>query len=445
MAHTASAWIVVVPLRKNYGNLPFLPMLASAYRCSHWIGVAGMETTPVVTESIANQALTAIVEQATAALGAPAWIVNARGSILASSAPDQLGAQDSRAQGAQESLRIRSALTGHNDSWMVIDLGRVLDPTDAGALRLAQAYLDLLARQLAIASIPDRQQLKAELIQNLLFASNVDEEQAQRQGDMLGMDLRLPRAVILVDASASLPPTFEGTPPEEREALGQRAVHQAIQSIVSYFHLPSDTICAYLGAGEIAVLKAASVQDLRAWADDGDRPPEHGGASWANLAALRRACKGLLERLRRDTCADMTIGIGRYHPGVAGIARSYADARAALTSGRRLHGANRLHSLDQLGVAAFVAGADERTKLDLAQRLLSPLAQEPDLLLTLQAFFANDCSPSATAAALCVHRNTVRFRLEKVAVLTGLDPCRFDDAVQIRLALLLDNLREERA
>jgi carbohydrate diacid regulator len=159
---------------------------------------------------------------------------------------------------------------------------------------------------------------------------------------------------------------------------------------------------------------------------------------------LKRACKGLLERLRRDAYADMTIGIGRYHPGVAGLTRSYADARAALTIGRRLYGANRLHCLDQLGVAAFVAGADERTRLELAQRLLSPLAQEPDLLHTLHAFCAKDCSPSATAAALCVHRSAVRFRLEMIALLTGLDPCRFDDAVQIRLALLLDNLREER-
>jgi carbohydrate diacid regulator len=42
-----------------------------------------------------------------------------------------------------------------------------------------------------------------------------------------------------------------------------------------------------------------------------------------------------------------------------------------------------------------------------------------------------------------VHRNTVRFRLEKIALLTGLDPRHFDDAVQIRLALLLNNLHEQ--
>jgi carbohydrate diacid regulator len=392
---------------------------------------------------VGNQALTAMVEQAASTLGAPAWIINARGAILASSARDYPDSAESQNTDAQGSLRIKALLGGYDDSWMVMDLGHVLHPSDDGALRLAQAYLDLLARQIVVHSIPDRQRLKAELIQNLLFSSNVDEEQAQRQGEMLGVDLRLPRAIILVDASACLPPTVEGTPPEEQEAQSQRAVQHVIQSIVSYFHLPTDTIRAYLGVGEVAVLKAATAQDLSIWADAEDQQPERGGASWASLAALQRACKGLLTRLRRDTGAEITIGIGRYHPGVAGLARSYADARAALTIGRRLYGANRLHCLDQLGVAAFVAGADERTKFELARRLLSPLAQEPDLLLTLQMFFEKDCCPSATATALCVHRNTVRFRLEKIALLTGLDPRHFDDAVQIRLALLLNDLHEQ--
>lgn len=392
----------------------------------------------VTTPTPADARLTKIVEQASVALGAPVWIVNARGIITASSEAWRIGAVD-EARATPDTSGFRAPLAGHEDAEIVVDLQ---DPA-GNAARLALAYLELVARQFATESRSDRQRLKAELIQNLLFSTQVDEEQAQRQGEILGLDLRLPRAIILVDASACLPLAMDGERSEQRETLAQRAIQRVIQSIVSYFHLPSDTICAYLGAGEIAVLKAASAQDLVSWAEDDDEQPERGGASWANLAALKRACGGLLARLRRDTDADITIGIGRYHPGVAGLARSYADARTALTIGRHLYGANRLQCLDQLGVAAFVAGADERTKLELARHLLSPLAQEPDLLLTLETFFARNCCPSATAAALCVHRNTVRFRLEKVALLTGLDPRQFDDAVQIRLALLLNNLHEQ--
>jgi carbohydrate diacid regulator len=166
------------------------------------------------------------------------------------------------------------------------------------------------------------------------------------------------------------------------------------------------------------------------------RPAPRGRTS----PALKRAGRALLARLRHDTDTDIAIGIGRYHPGIGGLARSYSDARAALTLGRRFHGQNRVHCLDGLGIAAFVGLSDENTKVGLARHLLGPLDHEPDLLQTLEAYFDEDCSQSATANKLSIHRNTLGYRFDKVQTLTGLDPRRFDDAVQVRLALVLRSL-----
>ncbi|MEO7001178.1 MAG: helix-turn-helix domain-containing protein [Ktedonobacterales bacterium] len=139
------------------------------------------------------------------------------------------------------------------------------------------------------------------------------------------------------------------------------------------------------------------------------------------------------------------MGIGRYHPGVRGLARSYQDARAAVLLGRHFQGANRLHCLDGLGAAAFIGISEEQTKIALARHLLSPLDQDPELLDTVSVFFAEDCCPSTTAQRLIIHRNTLTYRLDKVASLTGLDPRRFDDAVQMRLALFLRTLQSNYA
>lgn len=145
-------------------------------------------------------------------------------------------------------------------------------------------------------------------------------------------------------------------------------------------------------------------------------------------------------RLRADTGASISIGIGRYHPGIRGLARSYQDARVALSLGCRFHDRNQVHCLDRLGIAAFIGVADEQTKIELATYLLSPLDHEPELLATLDAFFASDLSPSSTASRLSIHRNTLSYRVDKITSLTGINPRRFDDAVQIRLALLLRKL-----
>jgi len=90
-----------------------------------------------------------------------------------------------------------------------------------------------------------------------------------------------------------------------------------------------------------------------------------------------------------------------------------------------------------LGAAAFVGLPDEETKLDLATHLLTPLGQDEDLIETLQVFFEENCSPSLSSRRLSIHRNTLSYRLDKITSLTGLDPRQFDQAVQIRLALLL--------
>jgi carbohydrate diacid regulator len=156
---------------------------------------------------------------------------------------------------------------------------------------------------------------------------------------------------------------------------------------------------------------------------------------------LKRAAAALLGRSRTDTRSDVSIAIGRYHPGLRGLARSYQDAQAALRLGLCFRGANQVHCLDRLGIAAFVGVADERTKIDLAQQLLSPLDLEHELLETLEIFFQEDCHHSSVAKRLAIHRNTLGYRLDKIKALNGLDPNRFDDAVQLRLALLLRSLR----
>lgn len=305
--------------------------------------------------------------------------------------------------------------------------------------RLAQMLVEMIVNQMAVvAQLPNQNELKNKFIHDLLCGAIADEADILRQGQILGMDFTRPRAVILIDGSDYIL-TSAHSQQLEVGIAHQRAQH-IINSIVSFFHLPNDTICANIGDGEFAVLKASSTQDLVPWANCEGRPNQS-NPSWANLAALKRASKALLTRLRCDTNASISIGIGRHHPGIQGLANSYQDARAALCLGRRLQGPNQVYCLDKLGIAAFVGISDESTKIELAKHLLSPLDQESDLLETLDTFFVENCCPSSTAKQLSIHRNTLSYRLDKITSLTGLDPRRFDEAMQIRLALLLRSLR----
>ncbi|MDR1387203.1 MAG: helix-turn-helix domain-containing protein [Propionibacteriaceae bacterium] len=65
----------------------------------------------------------------------------------------------------------------------------------------------------------------------------------------------------------------------------------------------------------------------------------------------------------------------------------------------------------------------------------------PDLLSTVTAYLDQAGSIQATARALFVHANTVRYRLARVSQLVGLDPARPRDAFCLGLAIRLGRLK----
>jgi carbohydrate diacid regulator len=162
----------------------------------------------------------------------------------------------------------------------------------------------------------------------------------------------------------------------------------------------------------VAILKASSSRDLAPWSD-GASAGESQVASWVNLSALKRAGLALRAWLEQRTSTVIALGVGRHPTGLTGFARSSQDAKAALSLRRRLGLPGNVYCLDDLGAAAFIGISDQRTKLELAIRLLGPLDPEPDLLVTPKTFFDQDCCPSDTACALAIHRNTLGYRLER--------------------------------
>ena len=388
-----------------------------------------------------KQVASAIAERLAHILSAHVTVLDSQGAIVAMSQSTvlrmplhtSLHAIDAEAEA--EAIHIPIQMGGQAGEVLIAKSTH----SEAISLRPAQMLVELMISQAMTVAPPDQHELKNKFIHDLLRGSTVSEINLLREGQILGMDLTRPRAVLLIDAADYILSTIALRELEPSAQILRRA-QLVISSVVSFFHLPNDTICAYIGDGEIAVLKASSTQDLAAWTSRDDEPKQV-DSSWANLIALKRAGAALLDRLRGDTRTTINIGIGRYHPTLKGLASSYQDARAALSLGRRFSGHNQVHCLDALGIAAFVGLSHERTKIDLAKYLLSPLDQEPELLETLDVFFFENCCLSTTASGLSIHRNTLSYRLEKITSLTGLDPRRFDEAMQIRLALFLRSLQ----
>ncbi|WP_310963765.1 PucR family transcriptional regulator [Nocardioides terrisoli] len=92
-----------------------------------------------------------------------------------------------------------------------------------------------------------------------------------------------------------------------------------------------------------------------------------------------------------------------------------------------------VHRLDDMALEyQLTRHTPARPKLAAA---LAPLADDPDLLVTLRTYLAEALSRRRTADQLGVHPNTVDNRLRRVSALTGLDVARGVDLPLITAAL----------
>jgi sugar diacid utilization regulator len=136
--------------------------------------------------------------------------------------------------------------------------------------------------------------------------------------------------------------------------------------------------------------------------------------------------------------ARVRAGIGGYHPGLHGIARSYLEAQQAIETGRKLRPESTVHGHDEVIPQLVMAQNPqlaERFVTHSLGRLLDPkLRNRSQLMETLEAYLAKGSVKDA-ASALGLHRHTVLYRLDKLKELLGdLDV----PATRLRLQLALD-------
>jgi sugar diacid utilization regulator len=130
-------------------------------------------------------------------------------------------------------------------------------------------------------------------------------------------------------------------------------------------------------------------------------------------------------------------------PVVDSLTDARVSADAAHSGLRVAHGwldAPRPVHADDLLPERALAG-DETARHALVDQVHRPLAEAgAPILETLETYLAQGSSIEATARTLFVHPNTVRYRLKRVADVTGLSPTDARDAYVLRLALTVGRL-----
>lgn len=160
----------------------------------------------------------------------------------------------------------------------------------------------------------------------------------------------------------------------------------------------------------------------------------------AALAAVHEQASALAEALADN---GVSVGVGGEHDGLAAVASGFAEARDAAEIGLRTGARGRAVVFDDVLIDHLLQSSPHPERI--LDRTVGPLvaydgARQAELLPTLRAYLASGFNLTRSAELMCVHPNTVVYRLRRIRELSGRDPLDPDDLLLLLLGLKLVDL-----
>ena len=139
----------------------------------------------------------------------------------------------------------------------------------------------------------------------------------------------------------------------------------------------------------------------------------------------------------------LTLALSRYTPEPERLGAALDEARLALSIGERLGRVGEVVTFEETGTykLLFQILADRPQELvNFYDQTIAPLVRydeqyQTELVGTLSTYLGHDCNLAATASTLFTHRHTVRYRLDRIAELSGLEIAKTDDREKLSLGL----------
>jgi sugar diacid utilization regulator len=316
-------------------------------------------------------------------------------------------------------LRVAHRAVYHRRAWMVlanpradvvgvialIDPARTASETDLAALEHAATVLSVeLARLQSVA--------EAELRTGRDFAEELlagaDESTVKASAHVLGYDPQRPHRVVI---ATGRPQSGPG--------------EQFFQAVVRHVRR--------LDIGSLVVARTDYVVVIA-----------YREADWAELHAA------ITGDLPRGTCR---LAVGSCYPDAWHVTASYREAQfvANLASSALSNPAVPVLHFDSLGVYRMLSSVTDPAGIEgFMNQQIGPLIEydrqhRSSLVLTFARYFDSGCNYDGAAAALSVHRSTLKYRLKRIRELLGRDPhdgsARLDLHLATTVWLTLESLR----
>jgi purine catabolism regulator len=262
--------------------------------------------------------------------------------------------------------------------------------------------------------------LKGYFVDDVISGGEQGSDSLLRRGAFLGCDLSQGATVLLLGVDE-----FDGL------VASKSPDHEALDKAVERFFTLCSRFVSSSEPSSLVSLKSGHVVILIC------------GKTAHDTSALERLAAVLQGMGESAGGLSISIGVGGFAPDSAQMARGYQEALIALKVGRKLNGPGSVLHFRDVGTYRLLLDIWERDPDEirqLYQETIGPVDRYDEengtqLAETLAVFFRNNESLTKTATELYAHRHTIRYRLEKIAEISGLSVFQTEHRERLGLGL----------
>lgn len=148
------------------------------------------------------------------------------------------------------------------------------------------------------------------------------------------------------------------------------------------------------------------------------------------LAKIYKSLSEYLYSISSDI--KLVMGVGRAYEGIGDLQKSFTEASRCVILSEKMNMSGRVFLYEEMGIYnLFSELADKKVMQEFIDNTLGVIIEydrnnNSNLLETLKAYLWNNNSLIHASEQLYTHRNTVKYRVQRISQLTGRD---FDDAI----------------
>jgi len=274
---------------------------------------------------------------------------------------------------------------------------------------------------------------------------------SEGEGGQSGVYVRLAASMVTGRKAMMAKPLSEVTLGYLRGLVGPDELLGSARAMGVAEEAPRQVLCVRCrGRGDVGpsevltVMYAKSDSDYVVALGESDfalvREEREGGSGGAREAGL------IADTVGAEAMVDVKVAVGPIFGRLDGLADSYAEALETLELGLIFGGSQRVFACGRFGVERLMRGCDAKACDEFLGGIGPGIDRlDAEHLSTADSLFRHGLNVSETSRRTYIHRNTLVYRIEKIERLTGLNVTVFEDALKLKLAILIRRYRERQA